>query len=62
MHPLTHSTKQVGQYVNRYISIHDSGTGNYLGINVSVRLSRGSKVMDVKRKINLKDNDAGILK
>ena len=61
-HPLTHEAELVNENLHRLTTVRDGNQGNYLGLNVTYRLSHGRKYQDIQRKITLEDHDAGILK
>ena len=61
-HPLTHEAELVNENLHKLTTVRDGNQGNYLGLNVTYRLSHGRKYQDIQRKITLEDHDAGILK
>lgn len=61
-HPETHRAEQMNANLHKITTIRDGDAGNYVRLDVSLKLRHGRTYRDIRRTINLKDRDAGILK
>ena len=61
-HPVTLRSEMVSAYLHKEVVIRNGDAGNYVGVNVSLKLQRGRKYRDIQRSISLRKPDAGILR
>ena len=60
-HPLTSKTEVLSRYIHKETSQHNRNLGNMLTLNFTWHLSSGRKYRDIKRTMNHRDTETGIL-
>jgi hypothetical protein len=60
--PLTSSAELLNHYITSTYTSYNKDFGNMLTLNFTWHLSHGRKYADIKRELNNKDKDTGILK
>lgn len=61
-HPMIHRAEKMNVNLHKITTIRNADAGNYVSLSVALKLQHGRKYRDIRRRINLKDRDAGILK
>ena len=59
--PLSHRAEILNCYVHKEVSEHSRDFGNMLTLNITWNLSSGRKYRDIKRTMNHRDTETGIL-
>jgi hypothetical protein len=60
-HPLVSKGGTENRYVHKYVEIHNADAGNCVSLHINYRLSRGRKAKEVRRRLNNKDSDSGVM-
>lgn len=59
--PLTNKTEVLSRYIHKEVSQHSRDFGNMLTLNLTWHLSSGRKYRDIRRSMNHRDTETGIL-